>query len=57
MQEIVTIVEKEYIKTSIKVKIIKKLEIITIIQVNIEVQHILFAILNLLFPMKSLYFS
>ena len=38
------IMEKEFYKSSLKIKIIEKLEIISIIQVNIEAQHIVFVI-------------
>ena len=41
-------------KLGLKVWIIKKLVNIVIIQVNIDVQHIAFAIENLIYPMKSL---
>ena len=44
MPEIVTFVEKQHYKSSLKIKIIEKLEIIAIIQVNIETQHIVFVI-------------
>ena len=41
MQKYVSFVEK---KSLLKIKTIKELEIIVIIQVNIEVQHIVFVI-------------
>ena len=44
MQMYVTFVVKESYKSSLKINIIKKLEIIWIIQVNIEAQHIVFVI-------------
>ena len=40
----VTFVEKQSWKSSLKIKVIEKLEIIAIIQVNIELQHIAFVI-------------
>ena len=44
MQKYVTFVEKESYKCSLKINIIEKLEIIVILQVNIEAQHIVFII-------------
>ena len=44
MQEIVTFMEKESWKILLKVKIIEKLKIIAITQVNIEAQHIVLVI-------------
>ena len=44
MQMYVTFVVKESYKSSLKINIIKKLEIICIIQVNIGAQHIVFVI-------------
>ena len=44
MQEIVTLVGKKSYKSSLKRKIIERLEIIAIIQVNIEAQYIVFVI-------------
>ena len=44
MQKIVTFVEKESYKSSLKVNIIEKLEIISKIQVHIETQQIAFVI-------------
>ena len=44
MQKYVTFVGKESWQNSLKIKIIEKLEIITIIQENREVQHIVFVI-------------
>ena len=44
LQNCVTFAEKESYKSSLKVKIIEKLKIIVIIQVNIEAQHIIFVI-------------
>ena len=41
---------------SLKIKIIEKLEIIAIIQVNIEAQQTVFVIENLMCPMKPMYF-
>ena len=38
------ICKKEFYRSSLKIKIIQKLQIIAIIQVNIEVQHIVFVI-------------
>ena len=52
MQKCVIFVEKN----PTKVKIIKKLDIIAILQVNVEVQHIVCLIWNLICPMKSLWF-
>ena len=54
LQNYVTFAEKESYKSSLKVKIIEKLKIIAIIQVNIEAQHIIFVIYNLMCPMKFL---
>ena len=44
MQKYVTFKDKESYKSSLKINIIKKLEIIATIQVSIEAQHIVFAI-------------
>ena len=44
MQKYVTFVEKEFYKSFLKMKIIEELEIIVVMQVNIDVQHIVFVI-------------
>ena len=49
----VIFVEKESEKSSLKLYIFRKLNINFTIQVNIEVQHMVFVILNLMCPMKS----
>ena len=44
MQKYVTFVEEEFYKSFLKMKIIEELEIIVVMQVNIDVQHIVFVI-------------
>ena len=44
MQKFITFAEKEYDKSSLKINIIEKLEIIAIMQINKEVQHIVFVV-------------
>ena len=50
----VTFVEKESQKRLLKIKIIEKSDIIVIIQVNTETQHIVLVIQNLMYLMKFL---
>ena len=50
----VTFVEKESQKRLLKIKIIEKSDIIVIIQVNTETQHIVLVIQNLMCLMKFL---
>ena len=54
MQNYVIFVEKESYKSSLEIKIIERLEIITIMQINIEAQQIVISIQNLSCLMKSL---
>ena len=54
MQNYVIFVEKESYKSSLEIKIIERLEIITIMQINIEAQQIVISIQNLCCLMKSL---
>ena len=54
MQKYDKFVEKESHKSSLKIKIIKKLEIITIFQVIVEAQHIVYVILKVMRQVKSL---
>ena len=56
MQKYVIFEEKESEKSSLKVKIIRKLEIIVIIQENIEAHLIVFVIQNFMCLIKFLYF-
>ena len=50
----VTFVEKESYISSLKIKIIEKLDIIAIIQANIDVEHMVFVTWNLMCSLKSL---
>ena len=50
MQEIVTFVEEESLKSFLKVLIIEKLEIIAFLQVNTAVQHTVFVHLKFNLP-------
>ena len=54
MQMCVIFVEKKSYRSSLKIKIIEKLETIAMLQVNTEVQHIVYEIYDLMCPMKSL---